>query len=78
MISITQANTEPWLSIWHEGQEKTWMQKYNSTVNIVNCKFIPSLNFSLLLFRFFVKLSNPSTSCVSLIGTPFTIQRDSV
>jgi IS1 family transposase len=38
MISITQANTEPWLSIWHEGQEKTWMQKYNSTVNIVNCK----------------------------------------
>lgn len=38
MISITQANTEPWLSIWHEGQEKTWMKKYKNTANIVNCK----------------------------------------
>lgn len=38
MISITQANTEPWLSIWREGQEKTWMKKYKNTANIVNCK----------------------------------------
>jgi hypothetical protein len=38
MISVTQANTEPWLSIWHEGQEKTWMKKYENIVKIVNFK----------------------------------------
>ena len=38
MVSITQANTEPWLSIWKEGQEKTWMRKYFKTVKVINYK----------------------------------------
>jgi hypothetical protein len=38
MVSITQANTEPWLSIWKEGQEKTWMMKYNKKATILNYK----------------------------------------
>jgi hypothetical protein len=38
MISVTQANTEPWLSIWHEGQEKTWMKRYENAVKVVNFK----------------------------------------
>lgn len=38
MISITQANTEPWLSIWKEGQEQTWMRKYGKSAKIINYK----------------------------------------
>lgn len=26
LIAVGQANTEPWLSIWKEGQEKTWVK----------------------------------------------------
>ena len=26
LIAVEQANTEPWLSIWREGQEKTWIR----------------------------------------------------
>lgn len=44
MISITQANTEPWLSIWHEGQEKTWMKSTRTLqiLLIVNQKHHPN------------------------------------
>jgi hypothetical protein len=38
MVSITQANTEPWLSIWREGQQKTWMKKDKKIVTILNYK----------------------------------------
>jgi hypothetical protein len=26
LVAVTQGNTEPWLTIWKEGQEKTWIQ----------------------------------------------------
>jgi hypothetical protein len=34
LIAITQGNTEPWKTIWKEGQEKTWMSEnvYGSSV----------------------------------------------
>jgi len=35
-ISVTQANTQPWLKIWKEGQTKTWMSTYDNLVNIIN------------------------------------------
>ena len=35
-ISVTQANTQPWIKIWKEGQAKTWMSTYNNLVNIIN------------------------------------------
>ena len=36
MVSIAQANTEPWLSIWKDGQAKTWMNSNDPNVIIVN------------------------------------------
>lgn len=37
LIAVGQANTEPWTSIWKEGQEKTWINndsEYSSVVHV--------------------------------------------
>lgn len=36
MIAITQANTEPWISIWENGQKITWMSETHNRVKIIN------------------------------------------
>ena len=38
MVSVMQADREPWLQIWHEGREKTWMHLYKNMVDLVNYK----------------------------------------
>lgn len=36
LIAIGQANTEPWTTIWKEGQEKTWIKDDVYGSNVVN------------------------------------------
>lgn len=55
MISVTQANTEPWISIWRDGQAKTWMKKYSSIVKIVNYKSKTPPNYLVLFDKYHEK-----------------------
>jgi hypothetical protein len=36
LFAISQANTEPWISIWKNGQQTTWMSDNHSRVEIIN------------------------------------------
>ena len=35
-IAVAQANEEPWLSIWKNGQEKTWLNNDQDKVKVIN------------------------------------------
>jgi hypothetical protein len=41
LIAIGQANTEPWTSIWKDGQEKTWINSGSDDISVVH---VQSLN----------------------------------
>ena len=36
LVMIAQAKTEPWESIWREGQDQTWVARYSRKFSIVN------------------------------------------
>jgi hypothetical protein len=36
MIAVAQSNTEPWISIWENGQKVTWMSETHNRVKIIN------------------------------------------
>ena len=36
LIAVGQANTEPWISIWKEGQEKTWISKDSNICPVIH------------------------------------------
>lgn len=35
LIAVSQANIEPWISIWNNGQKKTWVQEKTHNVDVV-------------------------------------------
>jgi hypothetical protein len=35
-IAVAQSNEEPWLSIWKNGQEKTWLNNEDHQVKVIN------------------------------------------
>ena len=45
LIAIGQANTEPWTSIWKEGQEKTWIKYHNNGIPVVHVQSINAPSF---------------------------------
>jgi hypothetical protein len=49
LIAIGQANTEPWTSIWKEGQEKTWINYDSETPSIVHVQSIDAPYFFKIL-----------------------------
>jgi hypothetical protein len=38
LVAVSQANTEPWLTIWREGQEKTWLKSEVENVDVIHFK----------------------------------------
>ena len=36
LIAVGQANTEPWTSIWKEGQEKTWINNGSESSPVIH------------------------------------------
>lgn len=36
LFAISQANIEPWISIWKNGQQSTWMSEFHDRVKIIN------------------------------------------
>jgi hypothetical protein len=40
LIAISQGNTEPWTTIWREGQAKTWIQDKIYGCNVINLQSI--------------------------------------
>lgn len=44
-IAIGQAKTEPWESIWREGQVPTWVQRFRKEVEIINASGLPMSKF---------------------------------
>ncbi len=38
LIAVAQGNTEPWLTIWKEGQEKTWIKSKVKNVDVIHFK----------------------------------------
>ena len=45
LVAVSQGNTEPWLNIWKEGQEKTWIKDKAENVDVVHfqSKYTPSI-----------------------------------
>ena len=41
VVAITQAKSEPWETIWREGQLPTWVNRYRNEFRIVNTSGIP-------------------------------------
>lgn len=40
-VLIAQAKTEPWESIWHEGQVPTWINRYKDKYPLINLSGMP-------------------------------------
>ena len=38
LIAVTQGNTEPWVSIWREGQEETWIKSIVEGTKVIHFK----------------------------------------
>ncbi len=38
LVAVSQGNTEPWLTIWKEGQEKTWIKSKVRNVDVIHFK----------------------------------------
>jgi hypothetical protein len=49
LIAISQANVEPWTSIWKEGQSKTWINQYAEGIDVISfvSKDAPNLIYRL-------------------------------
>lgn len=42
LVAVSQGNTEPWLTIWKEGQEKTWIKSKVKNVDVIHFKSKPT------------------------------------
>lgn len=40
-VLIGQGKTEPWESIWNDGQVPTWINRYKDKYSLINCSGIP-------------------------------------
>ena len=38
LVAVSQGNTEPWLTIWKEGQEKTWIKSKVKNIDVIHFK----------------------------------------
>ena len=55
LVAVTQGNTEPWLTIWKDGQEKTWIKSKVKNVDVIHFKSKSTPNIIQKIDRFHEK-----------------------
>ena len=55
LVAVSQGNTEPWLTIWKEGQEKTWIKSNVKNVDVIHFKSKPTPSIIQVIDRFHEK-----------------------